>query len=340
LLEIRMWSIIREIFVAVCFLSLLFALIYTRQTASAFYHQMNHLRLSLGNALSEVTTINDYWNWLQVRFLPSMRAQAWYNGAMPRHLSGFLNDRTSRLIGWPIMRQVRVRSDLCTYAHLQSTCYDDYQWWREETRSFAPGWLNHTQTNQSSVERAFAYRAADTLDSYGMLGDHGSYPSSGYIYEFRGRLNEIRENLSVLHQSQWIDQATRAVILQLNLYNPNAQLFTSVVILAEFLNTGSVHSTMRIEPIHVYGLRHLSSYQPSYSWFISCRDSVAVSTDRWSCVHDLDCVLHDRRNPFVDQAEDEVFPSFLVVGRCRSSDLCMGVRGYLCLAIHRDSTYQ
>jgi hypothetical protein len=63
------------------------------------------------------------------------------------------------------------------------------------------------------------------LNTYVYIGDHGSYSGNGYVYEFRGRLIDIENNLSQLHQLKWIDNYTRAVLIQLSLYNPNVQLF-------------------------------------------------------------------------------------------------------------------
>jgi len=57
-------------------------------------------------------TIDDYWKWLEDSFVSNIRAQSWYNGDPPRYLSGFINDKTNRLIGWPVMRQLRIKSSL------------------------------------------------------------------------------------------------------------------------------------------------------------------------------------------------------------------------------------
>ncbi|CAF4334284.1 unnamed protein product, partial [Adineta steineri] len=70
--------------------------------------------------------------------------------------------------------------------------------------------------------------------------------------EFRGRLVDLQSNLSTLHQLGWIDDKTRAVIIQLTLYNPNVQLFTSVTFLAEFLSSSGVYPTAHFEPFNFY----------------------------------------------------------------------------------------
>ncbi|CAF4240688.1 unnamed protein product, partial [Adineta steineri] len=55
-----------------------------------------------------------------------------------------------------------------------------------------------------------------------------------------------------LHQLQWIDSKTRAVIIQLTLYNPNVALFTSVTFLLEFLSASGVYPSARFEPLNFY----------------------------------------------------------------------------------------
>ena len=185
--------------------------------------------------------------------MENIRAQQWYNKDVPRNLSGFLNDKSNRLIGWGTMRQLRIKSHLCSTKKIESICRYDYSPLNEETNSFLSGWKNETTVkSNSTIDRAFEYQSRDQLDTYSYRGEHGRYDGGGYVYEFRGRLSDIRSNLSALHQLEWIDSRTRAVIIQLSLYNPNVQLFTSVTLLTEFLSTGGVHPQSRIEPMNLY----------------------------------------------------------------------------------------
>ena len=148
------------------------------------------------------------------------------------------------------MRQFRIKSKLC---FMNSTCRYDYSFSNEEKDSFQPGWTNKTNENCSLViERAFKYNSSYQLDRYIYNGDHGSYGSGGYVYEFRGRLSDIRSNLSKLHKLGWIDNLTRAVLIQFSLYNPNVQLFSSITFLTEFLSTGGISPQYRFEPINFY----------------------------------------------------------------------------------------
>jgi polycystin 2 len=209
-----------------------------------------------------MSTINQYWNWLENSFVSNIRAQQWYNGKSPQYLSGFINDKSNRLIGWATIRQLRIKSNLCPSQKISTYCYEDYSLFNEEKYSFQPGWSNQTtQIYNSAINQAFQYQSSAELDTYVYVGDHGSYDGGGYVYEFRGRLIDLQSNLSELHQLGWIDNQTRAVIIQLTLYNPNSQLFTSVTLLTEFLSTGGLISQSRFEPIAFAGMLVSSNFE-------------------------------------------------------------------------------
>ncbi|UJR11342.1 hypothetical protein I4U23_015523 [Adineta vaga] len=270
--EIQMWSVIREVSLYLCFLSLLCVVIYSNRDSNAFL-QVNHLRKYFLNSrqidldYTKVTTIQQYWNWLENSFVDNLRAQEWYNGEAPRNLSGFIDDKSNRLIGWATMRQLRVKSKTCqTRNPIFSMCQGDYNLLNNDEDSYAPGWKNETlQIYSSFIQQAFTYQSADTLDTYIRAGDHSTYSGGGYVYEFRGRISDLRSNLSQLHQLGWIDNQTRAVMIQLTLYNPNVQLFTAVTLLAEFISSSGIFTSVRFEPISFYEIRLL--YELKWKYF-------------------------------------------------------------------------
>ncbi|CAF4320428.1 unnamed protein product, partial [Adineta steineri] len=177
--EVYMWSILREIFIYICFLSLLCIVTYSNRHPNAFL-QVNHLRkYFLNSDYKKISTINQYWNWLENSFVENIHAQQWYNGDAARNLSGYINDKSNRLIGWVTMRQLRLKSQSYQY---------DYSSSNEDKQSYQPGWSNETiETYSLSITESFQYQSSKDLDTYTYVGDHGSYPGSGYVYEFRGR---------------------------------------------------------------------------------------------------------------------------------------------------------
>ena len=138
-------------------------------------------------------------------------------------------------------------------------CYDEYSASTEENRLFLPGWSTNetTQNYSSSINDAFIYRTSEQLDTYIYIGEYATYRSGGYVYEFRGSLLELQNDLSQLHQLGWIDRQTRAVIIQMNLYNPSVPLFTSITIIIEILPSSGVFSSARFEPLDFNGKDNL-----------------------------------------------------------------------------------
>ncbi|CAF5227410.1 unnamed protein product, partial [Rotaria magnacalcarata] len=118
-----------------------------------------------------ISRISEYWNWLENSFVENIRAQEWYNGQPPSNLSGYINDRSNRLIGWATMRQLRIKPDSCKIEkpvqYLFAHCYDDYSFFNEEKQSFQPGWRNNQTSSSfnSVINRAFTYQTSDELNS-------------------------------------------------------------------------------------------------------------------------------------------------------------------------------
>ncbi|UJR17432.1 hypothetical protein I4U23_004327 [Adineta vaga] len=282
--QIRIRAIIEEIFSYVFYLGTIYFIAYYNYNTNVFF-QVSHLQHFFLNPNSpthdytKITTINEYWLWLENSFVENIRAQQWYNGAPPRNLSGFIDDKSNRLIGWATMRQLRIKAglyhtysiyfeelanslylDLChipssVYQSLNLTCDVGYSYSNEEQRSFGPKWTDLILKNySSSIINAFKYQSSQKLDTYTYIGNHETYNSGGYVYEFRGRLSELRTNLSLLRQLKWIDQYTRAILIQMSLYNPNIQTFTSVTFLLELLPVGGIFPSSRFEPLHIQDL--------------------------------------------------------------------------------------
>jgi len=68
--------------------------------------------------------------------------------------------------------------------------------------------------------------------------------------------------VEALEQGAWLDKHTRAVILDVSLFNTNYNLFSTVRCVAEFQATGYVHPTVGVRTFKLY------RYQTSYDYFI------------------------------------------------------------------------
>jgi polycystin 1L2 len=145
---------------------------------------------------------------------------------------------------------------------LVPTCYGEYSGSNEESGSFFPGWTTNgtIQNYSSSIKQAFIYQTGEQLGAYTYVGNFATYGSGGYVYEFRDSLSQMRNDLSQLHQLGWIDRQTRAVLIQMNLYNPNIPLYTSVVLIIEILPSSGIYPSSQFQPF---------IFNSKYSYFSS-----------------------------------------------------------------------
>ena len=59
--------------------------------------------------LQQIASHQQFWNWLNITFLPGLVAGQWYNGDWLPTAKGFLADRANRIMGYATMRQLRVK---------------------------------------------------------------------------------------------------------------------------------------------------------------------------------------------------------------------------------------
>ena len=54
--------------------------------------------------------MDDFWSWATDKLSPGLRANTWYDGLQPYGLAGYLNDFSSRMVGFATLRQLRVKN--------------------------------------------------------------------------------------------------------------------------------------------------------------------------------------------------------------------------------------
>jgi hypothetical protein len=69
----------------------------------------------------------------------------------------------------------------------------------------------------------------------------------GYAFNFRRDGHMTMTKFNQLAQTDWLDVRTRALFVEFTLYNGNANLFASVIMLVEFLATGGPVFTQEVK---------------------------------------------------------------------------------------------
>lgn len=121
-----------------------------------------------------------------------------------------------------------------------SDCNGDYSWNNEDHNRYYPGWSSYKREenyNKSEEIAPWSYRTSKELRTYPYIALIKSYSGGGYAMEINTTSNET---IRYLQSQNWIDRYTRAVFIEMSLYNVPTNLFVSVSLVTEFLSTNSI----------------------------------------------------------------------------------------------------
>lgn len=112
--EVIMWNIVHEIISFGIFILVVYFISYGNRDPMSFTlkNQVEEAFIT-DNGFDQILTSNDWWNWVHSTAIPALRAQTYYNGLPAYGLRGFMGDRTNRLMGYGVLRQVRVIPNTC-----------------------------------------------------------------------------------------------------------------------------------------------------------------------------------------------------------------------------------
>ncbi|XP_066273363.1 polycystin-2-like protein 1 [Branchiostoma lanceolatum] len=96
------------------------------------------------------------------------------------------------------------------------------------------------------METPWKYNFASLIDSFPYFGLHGTYHTGGYLAPLgKTRASGLR-SATFLQQRRWLDERTRAVFVELILYNPHVNLFSSVTLAVEFTKLGAAYRGAKV----------------------------------------------------------------------------------------------
>ncbi|NXA39959.1 PKDRE protein, partial [Eudromia elegans] len=242
---------LKDIISHLVFLTLILNLAYSIENTNSFYYnQFIHDQFS--TRLSSVDKLEHIYTWVNGVFLPLL-----HNDIQPT----FLSDSCSKTIGLPRMRQVRAKdtekkcfrpsSFVNKYVISKSHCLHNYGSDTEEKGDYAGTWIRTAKeyiTKNASNYTGFTYQPNKTPWVYYSYGDLHIYGPAGYPFYFfpaEGRQNSTKR-LAILQKSNWLDEKTWAVIIELTTFNPDVDLFCCISVIFEVSYFGTVNSSLSV----------------------------------------------------------------------------------------------
>eukprot|EP00794_Sanderia_malayensis_P008930 gene8930-9882_t len=266
--EKRMKSIIREIVIHLLFVMLCLFIGYSNMDPFA-YTFGSGVKSFTSSELQSVSKVEDYWSWLDNTFIPYLYPGKWYNGN-PNWTHGFVADtEPSKIISMARMRQLRVKKNKCTihpmFKDLVAECNAEYSWGNEQQGQYSAGWkppLNKTETRKLRVRKRKAYwlgledpwkyQSVLKLKNFPFMGKFATYSGSSFSVSIGPDQRIAKLIIKGMKDNFWIDQYTRAVFVELNLYNANTNLMMIVTYLSEILPTGGWNYFDNVQAIRLY----------------------------------------------------------------------------------------
>ncbi len=130
------------------------------------------------------------------------------------------------------------------FQHYFQECFNSYSMNADEEEHFKPGW--NESVAEEEADASFTYRSAMQLAGEPADLAMGTYSGGGYVADL-GRDAQRALNLtSSLIATNWLDERTRVVFIELLAFNPSTQLFTSASLAVEFFAGGSTETTSTI----------------------------------------------------------------------------------------------
>ncbi|CAC5405820.1 PKD1L2 [Mytilus coruscus] len=119
------------------------------------------------------------------------------------------------------------------FDHLGMECTSSLNSINDDNDHYNKSWQIQLQRVSSTDE--WSYQSAWDLESVPYLGERAIYVGGGYLVDMNAGPSAILKISELMHKS-WIDTRTRAFFIEFVLYNPNVNMYSSVMIVFEYSN--------------------------------------------------------------------------------------------------------
>ena len=131
-----------------------------------------------------------------------------------------------------------------------SGCNDYYSMFKEDEDAYTEGW-ERTNKTLNMTTSPWYYRSVTELGGIPFLGVTTAYSGGGYAYDL-GVANVTDANVDSLKDNSWIDSRTRAIFVEIAIYNAQLNLFGVATFLTEWIPTNGVLFFNNIKVTRLY----------------------------------------------------------------------------------------
>ncbi|KAK6750642.1 hypothetical protein RB195_002551 [Necator americanus] len=242
---------------------IIMGLLFYYRDSNAFHYQREiksllNLEASSHSSLAfeSINQIDQFWEWARKSLAPALLA-SWYDGGPAWAMRGFANDMVSRAMGIGHIRQIRTlpMSHCDTEPQLAqyfTNCSADISSSNEDhTSQYAASWTPYVEIQGKEPLEEYRYKSAEELQSTPAEGLLHVYPGGGYTVLLKGAPIDIILNLDRLQRENWIDMNTRAIFVELSMYNAQVNYFSVIQLMIEIPAEGYLLPSAWVESVRL-----------------------------------------------------------------------------------------
>ncbi|XP_066934053.1 polycystin-2-like [Clytia hemisphaerica] len=234
-------------------------------------------------AFEKVHSPRDVWPWLSNVILPEVFPEPWFSSPCKngnshqrsrrsttttfsrnedpgiRDFPGrlYLNDLYSKVVTGMRLRHVRTENTSCVQFSLLNNntnfkhCIGVFNLKNTEKGSYGTGWSKLTgeqKQHDHPTELPWIYKTSEELGSFPILATQHLYPGGGYAVQLFPKSN-WKSILGELKDHLWLDRYSRALILELDVYNAAEKQFISVRMVLEIEPFGGIIPFITVTPV-------------------------------------------------------------------------------------------
>ena len=183
--------------------------------------------------INDVGNLDDVWEWLQGQFSQIFFQETWYNNDPFKGTDAHrLFNYNYRLIGRVALRQVRVKKNSCKVPQamqvLVTACYAEYNTDK----------LIEDQETYGPADAPFKWQSQEELKTRAYYGFYNSYGGGGYRVLLPNEAEAAISAIAQLHKNRWLDEGSRALFVNANMYVPALNVIALVTYVIEFPAAG------------------------------------------------------------------------------------------------------
>ncbi|XP_077013593.1 polycystin-1-like protein 1 [Tamandua tetradactyla] len=236
--ESRMQAVLRDVFWSILLLLLLLIIIYgkfSRDEHSLNQAIRNEFTRKARNSFSGMSNVDDWWDWSLTTLLDGLYGEN-SSHANLQHSQSLALEGKFYLIGTSVIEQQKASPNSLF-------------------KLLSPSSVLTKDSLCTSCPKIRGLERLSMIDPENQNvtpGDHGVCRERDCVLSLGRTRPEAHSTLTHLRANRWIDGNTRALSVHFALYNPPAQLFTSVCLRVEILPAGGLLPSSTVESFSIF----------------------------------------------------------------------------------------